>query len=83
MLNEELPFNFPQIKALIWFDGVSTDPNYPSVSWPLETSDSAIAAFRQGIASPMYPENAYATLDVSPIPPPEYLVPTAQAAQGQ
>jgi hypothetical protein len=74
MLLEQLPTNFPQIKAVVWFDGNSGDPN---LSWSVESSPAALQAFSDGISSPAYPDNAYATLDVSPIPPPEYLIPTA------
>jgi hypothetical protein len=73
MLEVELPINFPQIKAVIWFD---TNAGDPVLSWPLRSSEAALRAFSSGISSPIYPDNAYATLDVSPIPPPEYLVPT-------
>jgi mannan endo-1,4-beta-mannosidase len=79
MLEVQLPSNFPQIKAVVWFDTTSSDP---VVSWPLESSPSALSAFSIGIASPVYPDNAYATLNVSPIPPPEYLIPT-QAVEPQ
>jgi hypothetical protein len=86
MLDQQLPVNFTQIKALVWSDYISKDPNYANQSWPVETSADALAAFSRGIASPMYPANSYSTLNISPIPPPEYLLPSApgaSAAQSQ
>jgi mannan endo-1,4-beta-mannosidase len=80
MLDEELPDKFPQVKAFVWFGDVS---RYPELSWPVTSSDATLVAFREGISSPVYPGNAYATLDVSPIPPPEYLVPQSYAQAGQ
>jgi mannan endo-1,4-beta-mannosidase len=83
MLYQQLPLNFQQVKALLWFDSISKDPSFPTESWPVETSPDAIAAFSQGIASPVYPANSYATLEVSPIPPPEFLLPSQAVGQNQ
>jgi mannan endo-1,4-beta-mannosidase len=67
-----LPNDFPQIKAVVWFEG---NPDDPTLSWSVRSSPTSLRAFSDGIASGVYPENAYATLNVSPIPPPEWLVP--------
>jgi hypothetical protein len=72
MLGEQLPGNFPQIKAIVWFDGDGGDS---TLTWPIDSSEEALGAFGEMIGSQTYAGNAYATLDVSPIPPPEFLVP--------
>jgi beta-mannanase len=60
-----LPTEYPQIRALVWFD-VYDD----GMDWPLETSSGATAAFAGGVADPSYRSNEYAGLSTSPIPPP-------------
>ncbi len=56
---------FPRIRGIIWFnEDKETD-------WRIESSASAQAAFAQAVSSPTYTSNTYATLDMSPIPPPE------------
>src|ERR1051326_8426768 len=72
MLEAELPNQFPQVKALVWFDSSGIEWGR---TFPLDSSPAATRAFQSGIASPVYASNAYATLEVSPIPAPEYLVP--------
>ncbi len=64
MLMVQLPRNFPNIKAFIWFSVNDYD-----VDWALETSPSAQAAFAVGIASPYYAKNDFTNLRTSPIPP--------------
>jgi len=72
LLEAQLPTSFPAVKALVWFDH---DQGESSTTWPITSSATALDAFKTGIASPIYAGNAYGTLDVSPIPPPELLVP--------
>jgi hypothetical protein len=72
MLENQLPHQFPQIKGFVWFDTKSGDYG---LSWSIGSSATSVKAFTAGIASPMYAGNAYGTLNVSPIPAPEFLVP--------
>jgi len=74
MLQSRLPHKYPQIKAFMWFD--TKTGNY-GVSWSVDSSQSSVNAFTAGIAQPMYASNAYGTLNVSPIPAPEWLVPAS------
>jgi hypothetical protein len=66
MLTAQLPTNFPQIKAVIWFNWNANDP---SLSWPVESSPAALSAFVQGIASPYYASNTFGALNTAPIQP--------------
>ena len=52
--------------------------------WPLSAHpDHGLAGrLSEAIAAPIYPGNAYGSLDVSPIPPPEWLVPQTVAVSG-
>jgi hypothetical protein len=52
MLNQ-LPTNFPQIKALVWFNWRCSSSGTPR-SWEIESSASSQAAFSNGIAAPYY-----------------------------
>ena len=61
-----LPAAFPQIKAMVWMDWNIGDPK---LSWPLESSRQALAAFASGIASPTYAANEFRSLVGGPIPP--------------
>jgi hypothetical protein len=68
-LTTQLPANFPQIKALIWFD--SSDGK---INLSIDTSPQSLGAFRKAIASTTYASNNYSTLNQSPIPAPEQVV---------
>ena len=68
MLNA-LPTRFPQIHGFMWWEQTSSGPG-GYTDWPIESSASSQAAFAQGISSPSYVPNSYATLNTSPIPPP-------------
>jgi hypothetical protein len=57
MLTTQLPTHFPMIKAIIWNEW--TDD--PAKTWPIESSSSAQAAFKAGIASGTYATNQFAT----------------------
>jgi beta-mannanase len=72
MLQVQLPLNYPDVKAVVWFN---PDGGDPTLSWAINSSNDALQAFKRGISSRAYAGNAYSTLDVSPIPPAEVLVP--------
>jgi len=59
-----LRHGFPKIRALVWFDKVDRD-----VDWPLETSPAATEAFSRGLRRG-YRQNIFSRLRQSPIPPP-------------
>ncbi len=52
-LKTELPTNFPNIKALVWFNWRIYHEGIWK-SWPIESSAASQAAFASGIASPYY-----------------------------
>lgn len=63
----QLPQHFPKIKAVVWFnwnDGV------PDKTFPIESTNASVNAFKQGIQSSYYAANDYSGLNISPIPPP-------------
>jgi hypothetical protein len=60
-----VPADYPQVRALLWFDKYDD-----GMDWPLETSPAATDAFAQGIQSPVYEGNSYAELAPGPILPP-------------
>src|SRR5579859_2152746 len=53
MLTTQLPQNFTQIKAVLWFNYRIYEKNQ-YWNWPIESSTSSQAAFAQAIASPYY-----------------------------
>lgn len=63
-LGTQLPNNFPQIGAVLWFNW-----NTDGMDWTIETSPAAQQAFAAAIASPYYAESEFASLSTSPIPP--------------
>jgi beta-mannanase len=63
MLNQ-LPSEYPQIRALLWFD--KFDDN---MDWPVETSSTASTAFAQGLQNPAYVANNFSTLAATTIQP--------------
>jgi hypothetical protein len=62
---EALAVRYPQIRGLIWFETVSNN-----MDWPLESSESALAAFAAEIADDRFRPNEFGALEASPIPPP-------------
>lgn len=67
----QVPTNFPNIKALVWFNA-NTDTD-----WRIESSPTTQSSFATAVASDYYAGNYYASLNQSPIPPPTSLpVPT-------
>ena len=71
-LTVQLPNNFPQIKAFVWFNQTNTP-------WMIETSPASQQAFASGIASSYYASNQYGTITSSPIQPPsgQTILPTS------
>ncbi len=66
MLEEELPHDFPEVKALVWFNW-----NTDGMDWAIESSQSAQEAFARGIAAPYYSGAEFGDIDRSPIRPPK------------
>ena len=60
----QLPHNFPRIHAVVWFD------ESKETDWRIESSAGAQSAFSSAIQSGIYTSNSFATLGVTPIPPP-------------
>jgi hypothetical protein len=60
----KLPTNYPQIRALLWFDKFDS-----SMDWPIETSGSATAAFGEGIQSSAYLANSFTSLSATKVVP--------------
>jgi Glycosyl hydrolase family 26 len=60
----ELVYNFPAIKAVVYFNWGIDHPDIP-----IESSPAAQTAFAQGITSPLYPVNTFGGLQSSPILP--------------
>jgi hypothetical protein len=70
-LTVQLPGNFPQIRAVVYFNwNTTTDPTDPDASIVIESSAAAQAAFAAGIASSYYAANTFAALPPGPIQPP-------------
>lgn len=70
-LTTQLPNNFKQIKALVWFNW-NVQQGAGRMDWPVESSAASQAAFAQGIASPYYAPNNYGNMPsltkVQPLP---------------
>ena len=67
----QLPGNFPQIKAVVYFNwNTTTDPTDPDSSIVIESSAAAQTAFAHGIASSYYTANTFTFLPPGPIQPP-------------
>jgi len=60
----KLPTNYPQIRALLWFDKFDS-----SMDWPIETSGSAATAFGEGIQSSAYLGNSFTGLSATKVLP--------------
>ena len=63
-LNVQMPQSFPKMKAFVWFN-----VNADNMDWPVESSASAQAAFKEGITSSYYGFNEAFGMEQSPIPP--------------
>jgi hypothetical protein len=70
-LSTQMPRNFPQIKALVWFNWRIYENN-AWYNWPIESSASSQTAFATAIASPYYAAGNYTNLPlltkVAPLP---------------
>jgi beta-mannanase len=62
---EGIPSEFPQMRAMLWFD--KFDDN---MDWPIETSAAATSAFAEAIQEPSYVGAGYAGLAGGDIQPP-------------
>ena len=62
-LGNQIPNNFPRIKAQVWYDW-----QFDGVDWRLQSSQSAAEAWRAAISSPIYLDNQFGALSASPIP---------------
>jgi hypothetical protein len=62
---KSLATGFRGIRALIWFNQVDRN-----VDWPLDTSAPAARAFARGIRPPAFKANGYAGGSAGPVPPP-------------
>ncbi|HEV7481547.1 MAG TPA: hypothetical protein VGO13_00410, partial [Solirubrobacterales bacterium] len=56
--------NYPLLRGLLWFEKYDD-----GMDWPIETSASATAAFAQGIQSPSYLGNSFASIGPGAIQP--------------
>jgi mannan endo-1,4-beta-mannosidase len=65
-LNQQLPNNFPQIRAVVWFDWNAGDP---ALSWPIGSSPGTQSAFAQSIASDYFAPNRFGDLSAGTIAP--------------
>lgn len=63
-LGTQLPVNFPNIEAVLWFNW-----NVDSMDWAIESSAASKRAFAAAIASPYYIGSEFSSLSISPIPP--------------
>jgi hypothetical protein len=61
----KVPTDYPQVRALLWFD--KFDDN---MDWPIETSSTATAAFAAGVSPSVYVGADYGQLSGGPIQPP-------------
>ena len=66
MLEDELPNDFPAVKALVWFNW-----NTDGMDWAIESSQSAQEAFAHGIDSSYYSGGEFGEIDTAPIKPPK------------
>jgi len=63
-LARHLPFDFPRIKAYVWFN-----LNKNGYDNRIATTESSRAAFAAGVSLPYYTTNAYGSISETPIPP--------------
>ena len=60
--------DYPQVRALLWFEKFDD-----GMDWPIETSSSATSAFAAGIQNPSFLANSYANLGPGPVPAAELI----------
>lgn len=62
-LETEIPNNFPNVRALVWFNWYIEDEEAKKRwDWPIESSTSAKAAFASAIASSYYASDSFGSL---------------------
>jgi hypothetical protein len=71
-LTQQLPANFPRIKAVVWFNWNANDA---SLTWPIESAPEIQTAFAQSIASGYFTANTFGNLANAPIVPPDEQIP--------
>jgi hypothetical protein len=62
---EALELRYPKIRALVYFENLGND-----MDWPLESSQSAVDAFAAGISDSRFLANVLGNVSASPIPAP-------------
>ncbi len=62
--HEIIPGRFPRIGAVVWFNRRFS----PELDWRIELSPSARKAFEDAVASPIYLDNRFGSINESPIP---------------
>jgi hypothetical protein len=65
-LTDQLPVNFPLIKAVVWFNWDDKDP---ALTFRVESSQASLNAFATAIQLNYYAGNNFTDLNTSPIPP--------------
>ncbi len=60
----QIPYNYPQIKAVVWFNWNSN----PHGSVLIDSSAASLEAWRDAVAASIYGTNQFGTLTTSPIP---------------
>jgi hypothetical protein len=62
---DALATRYPQVRGLVWFENLGN-----GMDWPIESSESATAAFAAGIGDSRFLGNTFGGIDVGPIPAP-------------
>jgi hypothetical protein len=60
-----IPTDYPQVRAMLWFDKFDD-----GMDWPVETSGAATSAFAEGVGQSVYVGADYGQLAGGPIQPP-------------
>ena len=63
-LNTQIPNNFPQVRAIVWY---SVNDGQP---WPVDSTTPSLTAIRNSLASNFYKANTFGALPGTVIPPP-------------
>jgi beta-mannanase len=61
----KIPADYPQVRAMLWFDKFDD-----GMDWPIETSTAATSAFAEGVSQPVYKGADYSQLAGGAIQPP-------------
>lgn len=72
-LKTQIPFNFPKIKAVVWFNwSIEEEESGAKWDWPIESSPAATSSFAEGISWPYYASNSFGSLPpltkIQPLP---------------